>query len=118
MSGAEDYSTDWRYTYLSSSAGRQTAKKDISIVGVIADLLFISGLIFLGYEIFFWVRHGEWLGYPCTIMLDAVPRGLLAALENYPTLQSIVIGGLTRLDFSVVLVVSGYLLGRKFGDLL
>lgn len=118
MSGAEDYSTDWRYTPLNSSAGRQTAKKDISIVGVIGDLLFITGLIFLGYEIFFWVRHGEWLGYPCTIILDAVPSGLLAALENYPTLQSIVMAVLKRLDFSVVLVVSGYLLGRKFGDLL
>jgi len=118
MSGVEDYSTDWRYTSLRNSASNQTAKKDISIIGVIADLLFISGLIFLGYEIFFWVQHGEWLGYPCTIILDAVPSGLIAALENYPTLQGIVVSGLKRLDFSVVLVVSGYLLGRKFGDLL
>jgi len=118
MRGVEDYSTDWRYTYLRSSVGRQAAKKDISIVGVVADLLFISGLIFLGYEIFFWVRHGEWLGYPCTLILDAVPSGLLASLENYPALQGVVVSGLKRLDFSVVLVIAGYLLGRKFGDLL
>jgi hypothetical protein len=117
MRGVEDYSTDWRYTYLRNSAGRQTAKKDISIVGVIGDLLFITGLIFLGYEIFFWVRHGEWLGYPCTIILDAVPSGLLASLENYPVLQDIVVSVLKRLDFSVILVISGYLLGRRFGDL-
>ncbi|MCX5834011.1 MAG: hypothetical protein NTV99_05795, partial [Deltaproteobacteria bacterium] len=97
---------------------RPTAKKDISIVGVIGDLLFVSGLIFLGYEIFFWVRYGEWLGYPCTLILDAVPSGLLASLENYPVLQSIVFSGLKRLDFSVVLVIAGYLLGRKFGDLI
>jgi hypothetical protein len=118
MRGAEDYSTDWRYTSLNSSASRQTAKKDISIVGVIGDLLFITGLIFLGYEIFFWVRHGEWLGYPCTLILDAVPAGLLASLENYPALKGFVVACLKRLDFSVVLVISGYVLGRKFGDLL
>ncbi len=118
MRGAEDYSTDWRYTSLSSSAGRQAEKKDISVVGVVGDLLFITGLIFLGYEIFFWVRHGEWLGYPCTLILDAVPSAFLASLENYPVLKGLVVGGLKRLDFSVVLVISGYLLGRKFGDLL
>ena len=118
MRGVEDYSTDWRYTYLRSTTSRQTSQTDISIVGVVADLLFISGLIFLGYEIFFWVRHGEWLGYPCTLILDAVPTGLLASLENYPVLQGIVVSGLKRLDFSVVLVIAGYLLGRKFGDLL
>ncbi|HRT27646.1 MAG TPA: hypothetical protein P5551_09875 [Syntrophales bacterium] len=118
MRGAEDYSTDWRYTSLGSTAGRQTAKKDISIVGVVGDLLFITGLIFLGFEIFFWVRHGEWLGYPCTLILDAVPSAFLASLENSPVLKGIVVGALKRLDFSVVLVISGYILGRKFGDLL
>ena len=117
MRGAEDFSTDWKYHGQSGSASvaRADFRKEISIVTVVADLLFLFGVIFFGFQIFCWLRYGEWLGYPCTVLLNALPAFLQVQLENLPALREMIVWGLDRVDFSILLVLSGYFLGRRFG---
>lgn len=80
----------------------------IIIIGVV---LILSGIVVCGYQIYYWLRHGEWASLPASIVFDkSYLRGLFKDWLGLRKIYLWILHLIHGLPLSVVLFIEGIII--------